>query len=301
MEEAVGGEVAQAALAEVGENFRAAAGAFDDQSGGGDIPDINPVFEIAVGLPGGDPAKIEGGGPADAGFLDGAGEGAKDLERGETGVDILIQSGHDQGRGEGGDGGDGEGAPVAFGGAIPGGGVTLIEGGGIDDPGADAAGGADGDGAAPEGQAMREIDGAVDRIDDPLAAAVVGPGIGAGGFLAEDAVIGKAPAQDRFGDRLGFQVEPELDIMGIGGDDLGPPAAVLPGVLAGGVGGFAGGVEQFGGGGEGGVGWPRFGGGCGPGGGAGWGGGGSIGGGGGGGGGIGQVDLALVWSFGFDS
>ena len=108
------------------EEFDTAAGFFDDQAGGGDVPQEDAFFKISVGMACGYLAYIIGGGSHDTGFLRVKGQFFEDSEGSEVSVVVLIESGLDDGLIEPGYGRHADWRTVARRFSIGGGGIEFV-------------------------------------------------------------------------------------------------------------------------------------------------------------------------------
>ena len=188
-----------------------AAGGFDKEVAGGDVPEADLLLDVGVEPAGGDVGHGEGGAAHEAGFADFVGDFAVAFESLVEGCFAFRKSDGDDGIGEGIAGTDADGAAVEGWDAAAEDGPGFVEHGVVDHSEDGFAVVAEGDGDAEVRDAVEEIDGAVDGVDDPLPR---GGLVAGGAFLAEDDVVRASGEDSGFEEDLGFAVEGEFDVVG---------------------------------------------------------------------------------------
>lgn len=190
--------------------FAATACHLEDEFAGGDVPEGYTGFNVGVEAAASSVSHAEGGAAHHAHFAAAEGGFAKAFEANLERFFVFAASDEDDGFFELGTLADPKGLVVEQNGASFFGSPSFVRHGVVDDAGYDFLAVSEGDGDAEVGDAVEEVDGAVDGIDDPL---IVGFLIAADAFFAIEGVVGELAGDALKDEVLGFAVELELEVV----------------------------------------------------------------------------------------
>ena len=210
-DEAVGGfDGVNVGIGFVGIEFARAACHFENEHSGGDIPEGNTGFDIGVESSAGGVGHGKGGAAHHAHFAAAEGGFAKAFESDFERFFIFAATDEDDGLFEFGALADAERLAIEEDFAASFGGPELVGHGVVDDAGQDVFAFADGDGDAEVGDAVEEVDGAVDGVDDPLEFGVL---IAAESFFAVEGVVWELFGDALEDEVLALAVELQLEVV----------------------------------------------------------------------------------------
>ena len=206
--------------------------AFGDEAGGGDIPEVESRFVIAIGSTAGHMTDIDGGRADHANFTD---VGSHFIKEGEGAwIDVFGESGKKGRFFEGWNLRGVNGVPITKSGGFNRGAVTFVEWRNVDAPCDDGSIVPDGNGATPTGEIARIVRRAVNGINDPFEGMIRRDGP----FFSENGMIWKVSENDLFGESLAFAIHDQLDIVVEAFDDFLASVKVLPRMESSGFCGF---------------------------------------------------------------
>lgn len=190
--------------------FAGSAGHFEDELAGGDVPEGDAGLDVGIEASTSGVGHAEGGTAHHAHFATAEGGFAKAFEADFEGFFVFAAADEDDGFFELGAGADAEGLAVEEDFAAFFCGPSFAGHWVVDDACEDIFALAHGDGDAEVGDAVEEVDGAIDGVDDPLAVGVL---ITAEAFFAIEGVVGEVGGDASEDEVLGLAVELELEVV----------------------------------------------------------------------------------------
>lgn len=220
--------------------FAAAASHFEDEFSGGNIPERNAGFDVGVESAAGGVGHGEGGASHHPHLAAAEGGFAKAFEPNLESFFVFAAPDEDDGFFQFGALADSQGATVEEDFTVLFGSPSFIGHGVVDHAHQDIFPSSQGDGDAEMGDAVEEVDGAINGIDDPL---VIGILVAAEAFFAIEGVVGITGGNAGEDELLGLTVELELEVVVHGFIDRLVLVKVVTKELAHFMGGAKGGFE----------------------------------------------------------